>query len=363
MILDAGEFISDPNVRTILIVILIISLFALGVDIMRRRLYVHFKNKAEHIAKKMLRIETPIILMIVVLGLQIIVSKLLRDYAQIQNALNKLIGSIIILLIAYILMLISDMILERWSTHIVRTKGNQAYEGMVPLAKSIINILLCFIALIFILQLWGVSITALIASLGIVGVLLGFAFRDAFNHIFAGISMILDDSFRKGELIEFPDGERGYIIEMNMRSTKIRNLDGMILTIPNGSMANLRLKNYARPNRTIRVRQAISVPIGSDITKVEKLLLDVLDEKDGVLDYPKPVILFKSVIRDFLEFEMDFYINDYHDKYASELKSEVLKEAYVSVMNNDIKLGGTEQISEKTELPVKSKNKKRLKNV
>jgi small-conductance mechanosensitive channel len=123
---------------------------------------------------------------------------------------------------------------------------------------------------------------------------------------------------------------------MNMRSTKIRNLDGMILTIPNGTMANLRLKNYARPNKNIRVKQLISAPYGSDISKVEKILLEVLSEKEGILDYPKPVILFNKVAKDFLEFEMDFYINDYHDKYAAQIKSEVLTEAYNALTSRDI---------------------------
>lgn len=361
MILDAGKFISDPNVRTILIVILIISLFAFAIDIMRRRIYVHFKSQAEQIVRKMLRIETPIILMIAVLGLQIIASKMLRDYAQIQSTLNKVIGSIIILLVAYILVLISDLILERWSVNLGRTRGNQTYEGMVPLAKSIINIILCFVALIFILQLWGVSITALVASLGIVGVLMTIAFRDAFNHIFAGISMILDDSFRKGELVEFPDGERGYIIEMNMRSTKIRNLDGMILTIPNGVMANIRLKNYARPNKNIRVKQFIAVPFGSDHKKVEKLLLELLGEKEGVLDYPKPSILMNKVTKDFVEFEMDFYINDYHDKYASQIKSEVLTEAYQIITSQDIKISNKSKSKNDVSLNKKLKSEKNSK--
>jgi small-conductance mechanosensitive channel len=337
MILDAGKFISDPNVKTVLIIILIISLFALAVDIMRRRLYVIFKDKANNLGRKMLRLETPIILMIIVLGIQLVLSKTLRDYGELQTTINKCIGSLLIIIIAYILVLISDLILEKWSNHIGHVRGNH-YDGIVPLTKSVINILLSLIALLFILQLWGISITALVASLGIVGVVLGIAFKDAFSNIFAGISLILDDNFRKGELIEFPDGEKGYIVEMNIRSTKIRNLNGMILTVPNNSMANTRLKNYARPNKNIRVKQTVVAPYGSDIKKVENIILDILRDKDGVLDYPKPAVLFTKINKDNLEFEVDFYINDYHDKYSSELKSDVLTEIYNSLLTQDVKL-------------------------
>ncbi|MGV8169283.1 MAG: mechanosensitive ion channel family protein [Candidatus Nanoarchaeia archaeon] len=339
MNLDASRFISDPNVQTILVVILCVSLVALALEIMRRRLYVHFKDRAEHLAKKLLRLETPIILMILFLGLQIILSKYLRDSTELQSSVNKVIGTLLIILITYILILISDLILERWSKHLSAARGNHAYEGIVPLAKSIINILLCLIALIFALQLWGVSITALVASLGIAGVVLGIAFKDSFNHIFAGISMILDDTFRKGELIELPDGEKGYVIEMNVRSTKLKNLDGMILTIPNGLLANMTIKNYARPNKYIRVRQQILIPYISDIQKAEKILLDVLNDKDGVLDYPKPMVLFKKTTQEstpWLEFELDFYINDFHDKYSTQLKSEVLSLAYDALAKEGI---------------------------
>ncbi|MGV8162459.1 MAG: mechanosensitive ion channel family protein [Candidatus Nanoarchaeia archaeon] len=363
MILDAESLISDPNVQTILIVILCIALVALALDIMRRRLYVHFKDRAEHIAKKMLRLETPIILMIFILGLQIVLSKTLRDYTEIQSTVNKIIGMIIIIIITYILILISDLILERWSKHLGRSSGNHAYEGIVPLAKSVINILLCFIALFFILQVWKVSITALLTSLGIVGVVLGFAFKDSFNHIFAGVSMILDDTFRKGELIELPDGEKGYVIEMNVRSTKLKNLDGMILTVPNGLLGNMRIKNYARPNKYIRVRQTVFTPIGSDIVKVEKLLLDILNEKDGVLDYPKPAVLFIKMSappQNSIEFELDFYINDYHDKYSAQLKSEVLKEAYEVLNYTNIKKELPQEIKAETkEIKVEMDKKKK----
>ncbi|MFA6072611.1 MAG: mechanosensitive ion channel domain-containing protein [Candidatus Woesearchaeota archaeon] len=336
MILDAGKFISDPNVRTILIVILIVSLFALIVDIMRRRLYVHFKDKANNLTKKLLRLETPILLMIIVLGTQIVTSKMLRDYSELQTTVNKLIGSIIIIIITYILILISELVLERWSSHLGKSNGSNSYEGIVPLAKSVLNILLSFIALFFVLQLWGVSITALLTSLGIVGVVLGFAFKDAFNHIFGGISMIMDDSFRKGELIELPDGEKGYIQEVSVRSTKIKNLDGMIVTIPNGLLANMRIKNYARPSKYIKLKQIVTIPIGSDASKVEFLLLELLKDKDGILDYPKPAITFLKMNEKTLDFELSFYINDYHDNYSSQIKSEVMTDAYLLLISNNI---------------------------
>jgi small-conductance mechanosensitive channel len=135
----------------------------------------------------------------------------------------------------------------------------------------------------------------------------------------------------------------------------------MILTIPNGSMANMRLKNYARPNKNIRVKQFISVPFGADVSKVEKLLLEVLNEKEGVLDYPKPNILLSKATKDCLDFEMDFYINDYHDKYASQLKSDVLTEAYKSITGNDIKISNDAKIDKSVELKNKTANDVKLK--
>jgi MscS family membrane protein len=360
MNLDAASFISDPNVRLVLIIILVVSLLVILIDFMRRKLYNQFKEQTDNMAKKMLRLETPIILMIIIIGIQIIISKTMNDYIELQGTINKIIGAIIVIVVTYMLSLIADLILEKWSTHLGKTKGRGSYEGIVPLLKSIINILLWFVAFIFILQFWGVSMTAFLAGLGVAGVVLGIAFKDSFSNIFAGISLIIDDSFRKGELIELPDGEKGYVLETNLRSTKIRNFDGEIVIIPNSVLANMRFRNYARPNTHIRGKVNILVAYGSDLEKVEKLMIELLLDKDGVLNYPKPTITFTKMTENYLEMELKFFISDYNHIHMEQMKSDIMKEAYRALLENNVKIPSTKSLPE-MHLKYKNVDKKKRK--
>ncbi len=338
MNLDASSFISDPNVRLVLIIILIVAFLVLLIDFMRRKLYNQFKEQTDNMGKKMLRLETPIILMIIIIGLQVIISKTMNDYIELRGTINQIIGAIIVIVVAYMLSLIADLVLEKWSSHLGKTKGRGSYEGIVPLLKSVINILLCFIAFIFILQFWGVSMTAFIAGLGVAGVILGIAFKDSFSNVFAGISLIIDDSFRRGELIELPDGEKGYVLETNLRSTKIRNFDGEIVIIPNSVLANMRFRNYARPNTHIRGKVNVLVAYGSDLEQVEKLMIELLLDKDGVLNYPKPTVTFVRMTENYVELELKFFVSDYNHIHMEQMKSDILKSAYETLLANDVKI-------------------------
>ncbi len=233
-------------------------------------------------------------------------------------------------------MTISSLIIDSWSNHIHKIRRDDTHEEIIPLAKSITNIILSLIALVFILQTWDVAVGALLASLGVAGLILGFAFKDTLTNIFGGLLLILDNSFRKGDLIELPDGEIGYVEETNLRSTKMKNFDNEEVIIPNGVLVNLKIKNYAHPSRAIRIRIPVPIDYNSDIQAAEALVFDILSKKREVLRYPKPAILLDRIGEYALELRVLFYIKDYHELF--QVKSDVTKEIFSTFKKKGIKV-------------------------
>ena len=71
-------------------------------------------------------------------------------------------------------------------------------------------------------KIWKIDVAPLLASLGIAGVVLGFAVKDSLANIFGGISIMFDRSYRIGHIIKLSSGVSGSVVDIGLRSTKIR---------------------------------------------------------------------------------------------------------------------------------------------
>ncbi len=132
----------------------------------------------------------------------------------------------------------------------------------------------------------GINAGDLIAGLGIGSVALGFAFKDVLQNLFAGFLILLYRPFKIGDQIKIDDFE-GTVEEINVRATKIKTYDGERVVIPNSDLyMKAVLVRTAFPSR----RSKIEVGIGynEDHERARKILLDVLQKTEGVLDEPGP---------------------------------------------------------------------------
>ncbi|MCF7799333.1 mechanosensitive ion channel family protein [Candidatus Woesearchaeota archaeon] len=296
-------------------------------------LVLFFKKVVDKIVKKtkskadnriVMRIETPIIALIILVGFQFALRKIITSVDIFENIVN----TIIILIITYIFTKIINILLEFWRKSRLEDiqAHDQFHEEMLPLMKSLTAILLTLVAIMVVLQMWGVQVGALLASVGVIGVILGFAFQDTMKNIFGGIALISDGSIHKHDVIRLETGEAGEVVEMTLRSTKIKTFDNDYLLIPNGMLTNSRFINYAQPTHTIRVVLPISVAYGSDVTQVKEVLLSVLKGRTDILKYPKREARFMKMGEYALEFDFLFYISDYKNKFT--MIDQITTESY-----------------------------------
>ena len=117
-----------------------------------------------------------------------------------------------------------------------RTKS-EVDDSLISLFHSALRIALVIVAFLYILSLWGVEITPLLAGLGIAGLAVALALQPILSNVFSGAAVVLDHTVKVGDLIYLDAGTRGKIEKIGLRSTRVRNFDNELLIIPNTKLS------------------------------------------------------------------------------------------------------------------------------
>jgi len=134
----------------------------------------------------------------------------------------------------------------------------------------------------------GFNTASLLGSVGILGLTVGFAARDALSNVISGLFILWDRPFVIGDLIEI-EGSYGRVERITMRSTRVVTPDGRMLAIPNSSVVNTTVASYTNfPN--LRLDIAVGVGVGEDLGRVRRLLVAACREP-GFLENPAPRVV------------------------------------------------------------------------
>ncbi|MCX7737369.1 MAG: mechanosensitive ion channel [Candidatus Kapabacteria bacterium] len=167
-------------------------------------------------------------------------------------------------------------------------------RDIIPLLVVIIRIIVILASIMTILAVWKIDITPFLASAGIVSIIIALAAKDTFANLFGGISLFLDKPFKIGDYIELDDKDRGEVVFIGARSTRIKTRDDILITIPNSIIANSKIVNESAPVRNFRVRVPVSISYDSDIDRVEQILIDLAKQNENVLPDPAPRVRFRA---------------------------------------------------------------------
>lgn len=163
-----------------------------------------------------------------------------------------------------------------------------------PVIANIFTIFVLIAALFATLGVWGVDLTPLLASAGILGIVVGYAARDTISNLTAGIALYFDRTFVVGDFIALPDGERGTVVDISIRSTTILTLDNVMVTVPNAEFNRQRVSNESAPQRHLRLRVDVNVAYGSDLETAERALLQAAEDVDVLMDDPEPRVRYRA---------------------------------------------------------------------
>ena len=139
----------------------------------------------------------------------------------------------------------------------------------------------------------GVDVGPLVASLGVTGVVLGFAFKESLGSLAAGLMIALNHPFKVGDYVTVA-GVEGAVVELNMMATVLSTADNKKVTVPNNAVWGRAITNFSALGKR-RVDVQVGVAYGTDLAKAREVALQALAKVPGVLADPAPAVAVASL--------------------------------------------------------------------
>lgn len=191
---------------------------------------------------------------------------------------------------------------------------------------NVVGVLLFILGAYVALRVSGLTRLAftLLGGTSLVGLALGFAFRDIAENYLASILISLNRPFRVGDLIEV-DGAQGFVRKVTTRGTVLNTLDGNQVQMPNSTVYKGTITNYTA---TPRSRRDFTVGIGFDDSAAEaqSIIMEVLKHHSAVVDDPAPIVIVESLGSATVNLRV-FYWIDQHKHSALKVSSSVIRMA------------------------------------
>lgn len=331
---NLNPFLEYSSVQSALIVIAAVIVAKIA-DMIFTRIFrqIVSKTKSSLDDKIIDLLHRPIFYSIIFIGLSFAVKRAgMPDYLDFAFVGIFKTITIVIWLVIIIKMFVVTM---EWTSS--RTSSKVLQQKTLPLFNNLGKILIVVVGAYFIFLSWNININGWLASAGVLGVVLGLAAKDTVANFFAGIFLMADSPFKEGDYILLDTGERGYVKNMGIRSTRIMTRDDIEITIPNSVIASSKIVNESGgPEEIERVRITLQVSYGSDIDNVKDVLIKIASENSNVMDQPEPRVRFREFADSGLKLQLLFWI--YKPEIRGRTVDSVNTEIYKQFAQNGISI-------------------------
>ena len=219
----------------------------------------------------------------------------------------------------FVLILFVFRILSRIARKVVRKAIHTSSLNVSLLlertALSVTGAVVMILGLLVAFSQLGFEVGPLLAGLGVVGFIVGFALQDTLSNFASGVMILLYRPYDVGDLIEIV-GAFGKVKDMNLVSTTILTLDHQTLVVPNSKIWGDVIKNVTA-QRERRVDMVFGIGYADDIPHAERVLREILEAHDKVLDDPEPMVKLHNLGDSSVDFIVRPWVktDDYWDVY------------------------------------------------
>jgi small-conductance mechanosensitive channel len=163
------------------------------------------------------------------------------------HSINKLVNVILMLnviLIFSVTIFLANLITKFLKLYMEEKNLPTAGASLIFI---LINTLIYSMGILVILSYLGIPITPILTTLGVGGLAVGLALKDTLSNIFSGLYVIMEKKIKIGDFIELENGKKGYVENINWRTTTLRTLSNDVIIIPNEKLAQSVIVNYVKP--------------------------------------------------------------------------------------------------------------------
>ena len=250
----------------------------------------------------------PVFLLVLFLGLGMAAEQagLPENGLWATKAILKTLGIIVLVLF---LIRASRLILDALSRN--QDRFHLVQSRTLPLFYNVSLLVIIGAAVYFLFISWKIDPTAWLASAGIIGLALSFAAKDSLANLFAGAFILADAPYKIGDFVLLDTGERGRVTHIGLRSTRMLTRDDVEITIPNAVMGNSKITNESGgPYEKERIRVKVGVAYGTDVDRVEELLISIAVSHPEIMREPEPRVRFRAFGESSLDFELLGWIQE-----------------------------------------------------
>ncbi|MFD2892086.1 mechanosensitive ion channel family protein [Flavobacterium chuncheonense] len=244
-------------------------------------------------------------------------------WLSLQDNFPSIVVAILVLLIGY-------LTASKIKSLIVRKAIVNSDNALTrTFVSQIVSVFIKLISIVIALRVFGFSdlTSNILAGAGILTFIVGFAFKDIGENFLAGILMAFKSPFKINDLIE-TEGVIGYVVDLTIRDTRIKTLDGKDVFIPNGQIINNPLFNYTIDG-FLRYEFNIGLGYDNNVHDAILLILNTVKRVEGVInDDKKPTVTIDQFAASTINLKVMFWIDTFKStskSYHSGIKTEVME--------------------------------------
>ena len=203
---------------------------------------------------------------------------------------------------------------------------HQTKQKVPILVKRFVVFLLYLLAFMGIIAfVYNLKITSLLATSGVIAMIIGLAIQINISNIFSGIAINIERPFRIGDWVEI-GSHMGIVEDISWRSTRIRKGDGSIEYIPNATASESVIRNYCPEAKPAQIIHSIHINAKHAPEMVIKILKEALFQSQKILQDPQPNVALKEFTDWSAQYVLLFHLTDYGQRFSA--RDEVLAQVW-----------------------------------
>ena len=330
----------------VLIVSILISFLSkLFLRVLNRRYALGSKPGLIQIITKL--IEGPIFLILISIGVLLSYLILALSNVEVFDPLNNTdemaitIWKVLVIgLVTFTVSRLIDGTIEWYLLNIAENTDTKWDDTLLPTVRRILPMAIYAIGFLIAIDSIGISISPILAGLGIGGLAVALAVQPTLSNFFAGTYVVTEGELKPGDFIELDGGPSGYVEDVGWRSTKIRSRFNNLIIIPNSKMAESIVTNFFSPTPAMNVVVTCGVSYESNLHQVQEIALEeanaLIQESDDAITDTTPFFGFSN----FGDSNIDFFIflQAVDRSGTFKVKSELIKRIHTRFTAENIEI-------------------------
>ena len=233
------------------------------------------------------------------------------------------------------LILAAAYAVARMAATFLRSRGERVprMRNVADLASRLLSAIVYGMALLLILDTYGISVTPILTGLGIAGIAVALALQDTLANFFAGLWIQSGRNMQTGHYVRLRDFDQEGVLErVGWRTTTIRQLSNNVVIVPNSKLAQSVIIDYDLPTPRMGITVPVMAPYDVDPDLVERILVEEAEAAAGagapIVLEPRPTVhLIPGFTEGGLQYALNLQVASFRDQFAAQdrVRRRILK--------------------------------------